>query len=59
MDIEGKLEMILEWSEYKDWFDDEFVRSVDEFYSRTGRVSSRQEEAIDKIIDNFNIKKQN
>ncbi len=55
MDIEEKCWAVLNWAEDKPWFDTEFVDSVLSQYEEKGFASDAQENAIDNILEKFNI----
>jgi len=51
----NKIEMILEWAEEHPEFDTSFVESLKSWYDRGVELSERQEEALDNIIEKFDI----
>jgi hypothetical protein len=56
MDIEEKIEMVLEWADNENPdFDTEFIESLQEQYEEKGWLSEKQEEALDNIINKFRI----
>jgi hypothetical protein len=55
MDCEKKCQSILDWAEGKDWFDTEFVESILEQIDHGYEPTPAQEDAIDNIINRFNI----
>ena len=58
MDIEEKIQMVLDWADSDDapdnW-DTSFIESLQEQYEEKNWLSDRQEAALDNIIDKFNI----
>ena len=58
MDIEEKIELIMEWADSGDapdnW-DTSFVESLSDQFDRDGYLSEKQEAALDNIITKWNI----
>jgi len=54
-EIENKLQGVINWAEEQENFDATFVYSLQEYFEREGRLSQRQLEALDNIIENCNI----
>jgi hypothetical protein len=55
MDDHDKVELILEWASHNSSFDPEFVISCQHRLERYGRLTERQNEALDDIMDQFGI----
>jgi hypothetical protein len=55
-DIENMIDRILSWAKYKPNFDTEIVESISEQYQERGRISERQIEVLENIIDGFRIR---
>jgi len=58
MDAEDKLLLVRDWIDRGDApgkFNEEFICSLEEAYASYGELTSRQEEALDRIISSFRI----
>lgn len=58
MTIEEKLNAVLEWAEstgIKKGFDADFIYSLKEYYEEYDTLTDRQENALDSIIEKWNI----
>jgi hypothetical protein len=53
---QDKIELILAWAEGKDhFFDTAFVQELQGKLERYGKLTERQQEALDNIIEKFEI----
>lgn len=55
MDAEEKVEAILDWAQGNDWFDIEFVESLQARLEEGEELTEAQERALDNIMDKFGI----
>ena len=51
----GLIERVLDWAADHDWFDTSFVESLQESLEKWGRLTPRQLEALENIIDGLDI----
>ena len=49
------IERVLDWAADHDWFDTSFVESLQEGLEKWGRLTPRQLEALENIIDQLDI----
>lgn len=55
IDIGKKIAAVLKWSDTNENFDNTFVLSLGEFHSKYNKLTQRQEDALENIIDRFGI----
>jgi hypothetical protein len=58
MDEGTRIEVVLEWAEHKPFFDTTFIESLKEYYESHGELTMTQSEALDRIIEEWNIKEE-
>ena len=53
--LSEKIQAVLEWADENGWFDTDFIESLDNHLEGIGSLTDNQEQALDNIIDKFNI----
>ena len=55
LDDFGKLQAVLEWAEDNDWFDTDFILSLESSCEKFGELTPKQRSALDNIIEKCRI----
>jgi len=55
MDTIDRIDGVLDWAEEHPTFDTDFVESLKEQYNEKGELTMNQEQALDNIIERFDI----
>lgn len=53
-----RINLVLKWAEQNDWFDTSFIHSLKKSCEKKGKLTTKQEEALENIIKKLKISKE-